>query len=325
MNPNVCPSYTDAVFPEIVRRYYARYARDRVFKIEPFSMGTDTYFCEPMIGAPTNYLTMDNGGHLHHNNMDTIEKVDPRSLRELAFLNAAWLYFIANAGNEEVPWIVNLTFARGIGIITKKLKAALDRLPEAKDGAALGRLLADQSEIIAYYTGQQKLALEGIERIVSDTDKPKARAALAAWVANTGEFGDLALRQFRDAVSRKAKEQGLTIAAPVPQETAWDKEAATLIPKRYYPGTLFFVEIPMEEWKEVSSPPVFWSAGNWASSSYWWVDGKRNLKEIKRLCEIEAGRPMDRFNLINYYRFLEKYRYVEFVQPTKAEPGKKKK
>jgi hypothetical protein len=59
---------------------------------------------------------------------------------------------------------------------------------------------------------------------------------------------------------------------------------------------------------------VFWSAGNWAAASYWWVDGKRTLKEIKRLCELEAGRPMEGFNLVNYYRFLEKYKYVEFVK-----------
>ena len=25
LNPNVCPTFADAVFPEIVRRYYARY------------------------------------------------------------------------------------------------------------------------------------------------------------------------------------------------------------------------------------------------------------------------------------------------------------
>ncbi len=324
-NPNVCPTYTDAVFPEVIRRYFARYAPERMLRIDPFQMGTDTYFCEPLIGAPTNYIGYDNGSHLHHNSMDTIENVDPRTLRELAFLNAAYLYVLANAGYDDVPWIAGLTFTRGLSVITEKSKAALDGLAGKNDGASLGKYLADTGDILSYYTGQQKLALESILRLVPDADKPKARDALAAWTKNTGEFGDLALRQFRDAAARKAKAESIVPAAPAPVETAWDREAATLVPKRFYPGTLFFVEIPMAEWKEVSSPPVFWSAGNWAASSYWWVDGKRNLKEIKRLCEIEAGRPMERFDLINYYRFLEKYKYAEFVPQPKAEPGKKKK
>jgi len=286
-------------------------------------MGTDTYFCEPMIGAPTNYITMDNGGHLHHNSMDTIENVDPRSLRELAFLNAAYLYSIADADFTNLPWIADLTFARGVNVITEKLKTALNRLLELKDAAAFGTLLQDQLETITYYTGQQKRAIESIERVVPDANKPKAREALAAWVKNIGEFGDLASRQFEEAAARKAKSEFHNVVAPPPQETAWEKEAATIIPKRFYPGTLFFVEIPMSEWKEVSSPPVFWSAGNWAASSYWWVDGKRNLVEIKKLCEIEAGRPMSTFNLINYYTFLKDHKYVEFVPPPKAAPEKK--
>jgi hypothetical protein len=323
MNPNVCPSYTDAVFPEIVRLYYDRYNRNRVCKTEPFQMGTDTYFCEPMIGAPTNYIGMDNGSHLHHNSMDTIEKVDPRTVRELAFLNAAYLYFIADADFTNLPWIAKLTFERGISVIMDKAKMANARIPDSGDGAAFGKFLADQSEILDYYTNQQKLALAGIERLITADKKAAAHAILAKYEQNTDEIGKLVLKQFQGAVNEKALALAVKIVPPVRQETAWEKEASTIIPKRYYPGTLFFVEIPMNEWKEVSSPPVFWSAGNWAASSYWWVDGKRNLVEIKKLCEIEAGRPMGNFNLINYYTFLKDHKYVEFVPPQKTAPEKK--
>ena len=46
----------------------------------------------------------------------------------------------------------------------------------------------------------------------------------------------------------------------------------------------------------------------------WWCDGKRNLNEIKELCELEAGRPMSGFDLVKYYRFLEKNKLVVFVK-----------
>ncbi|MHB9027601.1 MAG: M28 family peptidase [Candidatus Latescibacterota bacterium] len=313
LNPNVCPSYTDAVFPEIARLYYARYAPTRPFRTEPFQMGTDTYFCEPLIGAPTHYIGYDNGGHLHHNSMDTIENVDPRTLRELAFLNAAYLYFMADAGIDDLPWIADLASGRGIGVISDKVAAATARLRDAKDGAAFGRAFAKGSESIEYHTGQQKMALAGIERLVPSGNKAQVRAFLASSLRNLDEYGRMALRQFRDTAAERANAAGMTITPYVRPEASWEKEAASLVPKRSIPGTLFFVEIPQAEWKEVASPPVFWSAGNWAAASYWWVDGKRNLKEIKHLCEIEAGRPMDTFNLVNYYRFLEKYKYVELV------------
>ena len=56
--------------------------------------------------------------------------------------------------------------------------------------------------------------------------------------------------------------------------------------------------------------------------------GKRNLVEIKTLCELEASRPMTNFNLINYYTllyytFLKDHKYVEFITPLKEEPVKK--
>ncbi len=60
--------------------------------------------------------------------------------------------------------------------------------------------------------------------------------------------------------------------------------------------------------------PRWWSPRNWAASSYWWSDGTRDLNEIKELIELEAGRPVQNFDLINYFRFLEKHDIVEFVK-----------
>ncbi|MBT4483098.1 MAG: hypothetical protein HOC71_05415, partial [Candidatus Latescibacteria bacterium] len=58
----------------------------------------------------------------------------------------------------------------------------------------------------------------------------------------------------------------------------------------------------------------WWNARGWAAASYFWCDGKRNLNEIKELVEIEADRPIRNFDLIKYYRLLEKYDIVEFME-----------
>lgn len=324
MNPNCCPTYTDAVFPEIVRLYYARFNRDRQWYTMPFSMGTDTYFCEPMIGAPTNWIYMFAGGHLHHNSMDTIDKVDPRSLRELSFLNAAYLYCIANAGFDEVPWFAGLTFARGVKVITEKATEAETKVRSAKDGAELGKSLADGIERIEYYTGLQKQAVESIERIVQADKKAAARTAISRHTSSLDEFGRSMTRSLRALADTRSKTESIALVMPVKQESTWEKEAATIVPKRFLPATLFLEEIPFTEWKEVTSSPHWWSANNPASASWWWVDGKRNLAEIKKLCELESGQPITNFNLINYYTFLRDHKYVEFVAPPKEEPKKKK-
>ena len=86
-----------------------------------------------------------------------------------------------------------------------------------------------------------------------------------------------------------------------------------LYPKRKTIGSPTLDGIPQDQWVEVKGSPRWWSTGNWAASSYWWCDGSRNLNEIKELVELEAGRPVRNFDLVNYYKFLEKYGFVEFV------------
>ncbi len=321
MNPNCCPTFTDAVLPEIVKQYLARYSPNRTFTVEPFSMGTDTYFCEPMIGVPTNWIYLSAGAHLHHNSMDTIDKIDPRTIRELSFVNAAWLYFIANAGYDDAPWINRLAFNRGVQVIRDAADGAVAKVLAA-DGASLGAVLADGLERIDYYSGLQRKALASTGRIVEAARKNDFTADLAPYDTSLGEIGQSMAKRLRTIAENRAKTAGIKLAAAASQETAWDREAATLIPKRFHFGTLFLEEVPVSEWKEITSSPHWWGETNWASASFWWVDGKRSLKEIKRLCELEAGVPVAGFDLINYYRFLEKFKYVEFVQPP-AEPSKK--
>ena len=315
LNPNACPTFADALFPEIVRRYYALYNPERRWSTLPYSMGTDTYFCEPMIGVPTNWVYMSAGGHLHHNSMDTIEKVDPRALRELGFINAAYLYTVANAGFDEAPFIAGLTFDRGIDIISGKAGEAHEKIAAAGDGASLGRALAEGQEAIRYAAGLQQAALGGIARLVPAESRPQTRELLGRFINRTGEAGEAMAGLCRELAADRAKSLSVKIAMPVKQAGAWEREAAWLVPRRFQPGTLFLEEIPPSEWREVESSPHWWAPDNWASASYWWVDGRRNLNEIKKLCELEAGRPMEDFDLISYYRFLEKYKYVEFVTP----------
>ena len=314
MNPDVCPTFTDAVLPEFFREYYRLTRSNKLLKIEPFMGGTDTYFCEPMIGIPTNFIYMENGSNLHHTSVDTIDKVDRRSLRDLCTVTALYLYYIANAGSEDVQAIAQLTFDRGLQVIMDKSSDMRNSLERVHGGEELGKALADGVRIIEYYTGQQKAAVAGIERIVPQDIRNCVRDDLAWYTGQLDAYGTLMADQFRETVRKKAKSESVTIVPFRKEKSSWDREAETIIPKRTYFGSITLDGIPVDEWKEVDSSPCWWSTGNWAAASYWWCDGKRNLYEVKECMEIEAGRPVTDFDLITYYRFLERYKIVEFVK-----------
>jgi hypothetical protein len=314
MNFNACPSFTDAVWPEVAGRYYRRYSPDKLWTTHPFMSGLDNFFGEPSIGVPLNAVTMNNGGHLHHNSTDTIATVDPRTLRDLSTLNAVYLYYMANADFEDVPFFVGLAFEKAANVIAEKKRGFSSRLAAAHDGAEVGKILAEGTRTIEYYTGLEQKMLASIQRIVGADKLPETRTLLSRYVDDVADFGKRITLQFQEEVKNRGKAQSIDIVQYAGTDGSWAKEAALIIPKRTKVGSLTLDGIPVEEWKEVRSAPTFWEARNWAAASYFWCDGTRNLKEIRELVELEAGVPMRNFDLIAYFRFLEKYKMVEFVK-----------
>jgi hypothetical protein len=143
LNPHSMPSFVDTFTLKLAEEYFARVKRP--WSSKPFTPGTDTFLADPMIGIPTVWPYSGTGVHTHHNSADKPETVDPRSLRDLAVVDAAWLYFLANAGDKERKWIAgtgrqaatNSTPANptGRGIIVKRKRFGtipLDDLPEDK-------------------------------------------------------------------------------------------------------------------------------------------------------------------------------------------------
>jgi len=313
MNFNACPSFTDAVWPEVAGRYYSRFSPHKLWMTKPFMSGLDNFFGEPSIGVPLNAVTMNNGGHLHHNSTDTIDKVDPRTLRDLSVLNAAYLYYMANAGYEDVPFLAGLAFDKAVSVIDGKKSVFSSRLAAARDGAEVGRILAEGTKAIEYYTGLEQKMLSSIQRIAGTDKRAETRTLLSRYIDDVGDFGKQVALQLQEEAGNTAKARSIDIVRYAPVDDSWAKQAALIVPRRTKIGTLTLDGIPVEEWKEVRSAPSWWKADDWAAASYFWCDGTRNLKEIRDLVELEAGVPIRDFDLIAYYRFLEKYKMVEFA------------
>ena len=236
MNPDVSPSFTDAVVTGVAQRYISLYTPEKLLRIRPYSMGADSYFGESMTGIPSNVVHM--GSYTHHNNMDTIGIVDPRTLHDMSALCAAYLYYVANADYEDISVIAGLTYDRGIQVILDKAKSMHDRLRTIHDGTALGIILYDGTQRISYYTEKQEKALNSILRLVSDDRRGEARKLLAPYIESIEEFGRSRVHLFRQTVAEKSGTDSIEIITHVEKETSWDHEAATLIPRRKIFGTL---------------------------------------------------------------------------------------
>lgn len=87
-----------------------------------------------------------------------------------------------------------------------------------------------------------------------------------------------------------------------------DPEAARIVVRRKWPGTIPLDDLPKDQWEGYPS-------GAWAKEptvALYWCDGKRNLAEVIRLTRLEVG--PSKFDFVGYFRFLEKHGYVEFVR-----------
>ena len=94
-----------------------------------------------MIGIPTTSVNSGHGIPAHHTSFDTPAQVDPKSLRDLAVMNAAYSYFLASAGTEQMHWMAELAVERGYDQINSGTANSLDLVAAAKDADSLSHLL----------------------------------------------------------------------------------------------------------------------------------------------------------------------------------------
>jgi hypothetical protein len=110
LNPHAGASYVDAFILRLAEEYFPRVKRP--WHSKPFTSGTDNYLGDPSIGIPTVWAYSGTGVHTHHNSADTPDTVDARSLRDLSVMNAAFLYFLAAAGQGDAEWLAEITLTR---------------------------------------------------------------------------------------------------------------------------------------------------------------------------------------------------------------------
>ena len=160
MNPDVSRSYQDALILRVAETYYAAIP-GRVPRAIRYRPTSDSYLSDPMIGVPT--VAANSSSSAHHNSADTLDRVDPRSLRDLSAIVAAYLYYLASAGPGDVAWLAGITLeriaARSEGIYDSLAKVDYNADRDREALLSLRRL-APHADLAA--------ALERLDRIAAD-------------------------------------------------------------------------------------------------------------------------------------------------------------
>ncbi|MCW5980244.1 MAG: M28 family peptidase [Bryobacteraceae bacterium] len=301
LNPHVAKSYVDAFTMRLAKDYFSRVGRP--FHEAPYMMGTDSFLSDPTIGTPTVWPYSSSGVHTHHNSADTPDHVDPRSLKDLTVVTAAFLYFLASADEADAAWLAELALSRGYGQIAASVEPFLDRAFSAPDIETLSRILHDGLEKLDYSAGRERQAVESVRRLAPGVDVGPA-------VRRIDEFRSAEAARLRDAVNRRASSLRLAQAVkPVPPKPDPKLAGAEkLIVRRKSFGTLPLDDLPVDQREG-------WPSGAWdtrLATALYWCDGKRNLAEVVRLTRLELG--PDDFDFAGYFQFLGRKGHVELAQ-----------
>ncbi len=296
LNPHVAKSYVDAFTLKLAELYFSRLSPPRPFHEKPYMMGTDTFLSDPMIGVPTVWPYSGSGVHTHHNSEDTPDDVDPRSLRDLTIVTAAFLYYLASADATDAPWLAELAEARGY----RQLLAAADsyalQLRQTEGRAAASGLLRDGLEKLSYSLDRELSAVESVRRLAPGFDTGPAARRLRAFAEQQAARLREAARARGGGSDRKEASQ------PAPEPAS-----AGMIVRRKRFGTIPLDDLPVEQREG-------WPSNAWntrLATVMYWCDGKRTLAEAVRLTRLELG--PDEFDYAGYFRFLARKGYVELL------------
>lgn len=308
MDPDVARSYQDALVMRVAETYYAAIP-GHFPRWGSYRQRSDSYLSDPMIGVPTNMLIGSSGAtNVHHNSADTIDRVDPRSLRDMSALLGANLYWLATASDNELPWLAQITADRAIANTRRAAEPHLDRIAAAS-ADTLGHELYAGIAQIEFNANCDRQAVLSISRLASSAARDKLRQGLEPSLQDIARATD----EQKLRLKRTANDRAQVLGAPVPVQptappiTSARREAAQIVVRRRRFGPVTLDDLPLDQREGY---PGFGGSPS-PLPLVLWCDAERNLAEVIHLYELENG-PTD-FDFVGYFRFLAKHGYVDLV------------
>ncbi len=275
------------------------------YAITPFSAGSDHYILsDPSVGIPCPML-IQWPDMFYHTSMDTLDKVDQKSLKIIGITATTYAYFLANATKREAQWLAYELASQFRRHVIKLGQDTLTRVLEAPK---------DTNKILNLTEQQLNLLLE---------QKKQALVKIAQLGDISPIFSKLSV-MMEDTVKKEIAQMkmnlGKQIEKPVlPKLTKWDKIAQTMIPKRNYRGPInlrgYSHKLSKEDRDKLyqfrskykTQFPVL------TAIAEYWADGKMSLFEIINRVEIETQIRASEL-VVEYFQILKRLKLVDIIK-----------
>lgn len=267
-----------------------------------FVSTSDTLAGDPKYGFPCPWLTshyLDEGVyHAYHSSADTREDIlSPEGLATCATAMAGYLYYLADAGSEELMELATMETARMTGLLDAGVKSPAAGLDPSAGQTKEKPVGNDKPEVplspdeIVYLTEAYETSLKQLERWMWGGDRQQVMAHLEACRV-----------QVRKAAG----------------DTSSDHQAVTAEAGRIPYRTAFLSPSPANAPEYIARRISGSRLSAWAA---FWADGRRNLKEIAALLSCEYQRPVHLADVVMYFEALAELRYVDLVAEDQLIPG----
>jgi hypothetical protein len=229
-------------------------------------------------------------------------------LRDLAIINATYLYTLANAGERDMLWLAELAADRGYDQILSVAAPLINHAAHTESAEELSRLLADGIEKIKYSVERESQAVFSVLALSSQERNDVMSRDELKLMRGLSDYGNAQTDRLRDAVNQRASQIGVgqqiePHAEPDPQLA----EAAHIVVKRKRFGTVTLDDLSPDG--REGYPSGAWDGT--VIAALYWCDGHRNLADVIRLTRLELG--AEKFDFLGFFKFLERRGYVEFV------------
>jgi hypothetical protein len=298
-NPHAQASYTDVLAQRIAEHHLP----SGEWTVAPFDT-TDAVIADPLIGIPTPWLG-EMTSRLWHSSLDTPEKLDPRTLAQEGVVAATYLYSLANAGPQDIPWLAREVYQEALRNVAEAADLSPDRQGQTGPSDEAWR---QTSRRLSYAADRGRQALRSCARVGSASD---TASLLADYDRQLDEEWERRLLSLERALATRAG-AAWSRPGPAPLSLA-EVEAAHLAPRRTVPGGLSLGRLPQELWPEVVRV-THGENPRWSKvlcCALYWADGQRSMLEVKHQLEQELG-PLD-FDLFGYFRFLSWHGYMDLL------------
>jgi len=313
--PHSHPSYTNTLLKRLVEERIAKQDKLWRWQVRPFSFG-DTQISDPMIGIPTPGL-WQHPERFYHSSEDTLDKVDPESLRKIGSVAATYLYFLGQAGPREAAWLAHEVAAEGKKRLTSEAaRWVTQQAQRTEEIEAIGEV--DSRELrqrLEYFVDRQIAALDSVTALLSNPP-PKGWPLLMGNLKD--DLSDQAGRELDHAEATLRLATGASVIdGGAPPLSDLEQRAAQIVVHRERFGSLTLETLPPEAQQDCRWGPGWLAA---YATHFYWFDGQRTLLEAVRLMEQELGK-VDLEDLLAYLEFLEKHGYVRLERRGGAVAG----